>query len=740
MGVSWNANSANGPDTPVMIRLRTLGPAQIEGLDPRRAAPLLAQPKRWALAVFLSIEATDASVPRDRVLGTFWPERTTRRARGSLRNALHHLRAVLGGDSVRSIGDGLQAASERVVSDAWQLLHGAGPSDHLLELWRGDLLEGVHVGPPEFEHWLDRTRHALRARAAELAWSRADRARDQGQWITAAAFGRRAVEFSVDVEAASRRLIRLLDGAGDRAAALAEYDRLTGALQSTYGVGPSPETDELVRSLRERTDVRADWDAEAAPAPVRETPSHPSLAVLPFRGLGEADADRLALGATDDLVTALAALPEVRVLSRTSIQAFAESPPASMADVRERLGVDLVVEGSVRQVGRRVRVNARLVDTVSEAQRWAATYDRPQGELFDIQSDVALAIARTLEVGLSPRVHRRLRSPPTRSVDAYDRYLRARHLWTRRTLSGVTAAMGLLEEAVRMDPEFVLGWVGLADAHLIHAALTEDGYGEHVNQVRRLVDHALSLDPDSGEARATLGTLTLFIDADPKRALREYRRAVTASPGYVTARHWYGNLLVVDGETARGFDELDIALDLDPLSALVHENVGLARFHVGDTEAALRHFDQALLLEPAYWRAHWAAGLCLAFAGRLGEAVSRMIEAWSMGAHGMTVESGAAIRRCFAEKGAEAALDTALELGPRHRPPHRGWSVVEGALLATLGRFDDAVDALERARGEGTLPFLLLCAPTFDALSHRPRFTELLAGLGYVPRRWRTHG
>jgi DNA-binding SARP family transcriptional activator len=208
----------------VPVRLRTLGPIELTCAEPAAAARIVAQPKRLAVLAFLAARRAGERVSRDRILATFWPELPAARAQGALRNTLYFLRGALGGASLPGRGGAVGVSPDHVECDAADLLGDpSGKSaSSLLDLHRGEFLDGLHIaGAPDFERWVDRTRAALRSRATELAWSLSKESETLGEWITAARYARRAADLAVDVEGASQRLIRLLDRAGDRAAALA---------------------------------------------------------------------------------------------------------------------------------------------------------------------------------------------------------------------------------------------------------------------------------------------------------------------------------------------------------------------------------------------------------------------------------------------------------------------------------------------------------------------------------------
>jgi TolB-like protein len=408
----------SGTDPP--IRVRTLGSVQIDGPDAAAAARVASQPKRVALLAFLAARPHGEQVSRDRILATFWPESDATKARAGLRNALYFLRTTLGTDAIPGTRHRVWTSPDRVSCDATQFLvageagSGVAEAAALMRLYRGEFLDGLYVsGAPDFERWVDRMRAALRARATELEWRLSEAAESQREWISAAAHARRAADLAVDVEGATQRLLRLLDRAGDRAAAVAVYDGLVARLRDEYETTPSPETSSLMREIRERQRPHV---PDPLPAPITTTsdtnPSRAvrsSVAVLPFVDLSGTGGP-LAAGLFDDLLTALSRLRGVRVVSRTSVQRFAFDRPESVRAVREVLGVDMVLEGSVRVAGRRARVTIRLDDAERDEQLWAETYDRDLTDIFEVQSDVAMRIARALGAELSPREHRGARA------------------------------------------------------------------------------------------------------------------------------------------------------------------------------------------------------------------------------------------------------------------------------------------------------------------------------------------
>lgn len=675
---------------------------------------------------------------RERVMATFWPELPTTRAQGGLRNALYFVRQALGSDLVVGHGSSVGVAPERLSCDAVDLLSEVPdrPLAELLDLYRGEFLDALHVsGTPDFDRWVDRTRAALGARASEIAWELSERAEARGEWISAAGYARRATDLSVDVEAATRRLIALLGRAGDRAAAILESERLTSLLDSEYGVSPSPETVALIRTVREGRlpDTPSDSTGE-------QRPRYRSLAVLPFEDLSAGSGAHLAGGLAENVVTELSRLHGIRVVSRTSVRRFATDPPASVREVHDLLGVDLVLEGSVQVQGDRVRIVVQLVDARLDDHLWSEAYDRRLTDLFEIQSDVVLRVVRALETELSPMEHERIRRLLTTSVEAYELYLEGRRIWSHRKPEDASRAASMFQRALDVAPDFPHALVGLADAWLVRAATGAGSLAHAVREARATIDEALARDPGLGEARATLGLVLTFFDWDHPAAGRELWRSTELAPGYATAHQWYGQFLVAHGREDQGLAELGAALDLDPLSPAVNEGLGVAFYHLGRIDEAASRLRQTLALDPGFWRARLGLSLCHAAEGDLRGATGELLEMWSAGAYGADREEAeeAAVR--FSPSAREA-LEYLLECARSRIGEISAIRVLEVVILMLLKRHEEAVEALETAREDGTLALVAtMYAPVLEPLAGRARFRALMDETGLLLPRWRGTG
>jgi eukaryotic-like serine/threonine-protein kinase len=307
-----------------MIELRTLGAVELRGCDPQSADALVSQPKRLGLLAYLAIATPRGLHRRDSLLALFWPESDQTHARGALRNALSFLRHQLGEDVIVTRGDevGLDPATFWCDVTAFLACADAHTAEEALALYRGDLLDGFHVADaPDFDGWLEAERSHLRGRAAEAAWALAANAERAGNWVSAAGYARRAVALSPDYEQPARRLIELLDRAGDRAAALQEYQMLEGRIAQDLEVPPSPETLSVIQAIRTRAAPR---DSASRPPPAAGPAREPTGTTLPTTAAGDPPQRRRWLplaGAAIAVALALSAIVLTRSGAGTSLDA-----------------------------------------------------------------------------------------------------------------------------------------------------------------------------------------------------------------------------------------------------------------------------------------------------------------------------------------------------------------------------------------------------------------------------------
>ncbi len=322
------------------------------------------------------------------------------------------------------------------------------------------------------------------------------------------------------------------------------------------------------------------------------------IAVLPFANMSPDPNDEyFADGITDEIISTVAGISNLSVISRTSVMGY-KGTTKRVGEIGRELEVGSVLEGSFRKAGNKIRITAQLIDVASDRHLWAQTFDRQLDDVFAVQSDIAKNVAEALRVKiLSPEMHR-IRKKPTESSRAFTLYLKGRSFLNKRGLEDTRKAAKLFERAIKADPHFALGYVGLADCHeLLSVNWGVERQANHL-KASKMVTKALELDPELAEAHASKA-LVLSSDFDFRGAERQYRRAIELKPSYAPAHMWYGQLLRSEQRWSDSIEHLEKAVELDPLSLVI--NLNLAHYYDSrrDYRKALQVYKQAIALSPA---------------------------------------------------------------------------------------------------------------------------------------------
>jgi len=355
--------------------------------------------------------------------------------------------------------------------------------------------------------------------------------------------------------------------------------------------------------------------ADAAPAP--ETPSRPSIAVLPFTNLSHDPADEyFSDGLAEEIINVLGQVPGLKVIARTSAFAF----KGKLQDVRQiaaELGVRTVLEGSVRRAGNRVRVTVQLVLASDGSQLWSQRFDREMADIFEMQDEISSAVAGTLKLKLIGAAERR-----TPSIPAYEAYLKYRFYQWQFTPEAAQRSRECLEQALALDSAFALPYVGLADYHLAKGTVGAMRGSEAMPQARALAQRALELDPDLPEAHAMLGIVAGQYDFDWAEQERRFARALARDvvSGHVRQQRALFDLLT-RGQTEAAYREHLKVIDDDPLCQMWHYSLSLTLAALGRDDEALAAAQRAVAIDPASWIGWREVGILHATNGRPGDAL-----------------------------------------------------------------------------------------------------------------------
>ena len=655
-----------------MIELRTLGGVDLRSCDGQTAIPLAAQPKRLALLVYLALGNSSGFRRRDSAVGHLWPELDTLHARGALRQALHSLRRLTGEGAIVTRGEEEIGVNREILwCDAVAFREGIelGKYEEALKLYRGDFLEGFFASDvaPEFDQWICDTRLDLRRRASGAAWAVADAHRAKADLANASSFARQASALAVEDENGVARLISFLDQLGDRSGALDAYDELSTRLKREYNAVPSPETQALIKRVRERTvasksvlssaatmnavtnqvpDTRSAAVSELeAPPPnrsknVNAPPTHKwrnryfgvaaamalalvvvaiaklgqasaaapySVAVVPLQDLS-ADTSRayIADGVTDQLITDLAQLGSLQVINRRTMMNYRGSRKTDR-EIAKELNVDAVISGTIQSLGDTVRMTAQLVLAHNDRAIWAQTFEGTRGDLLRMQREAARIAAQRMRGVLTPSQETRLPHERQMDSEALDFYIKGRYYWNKRG-PGLLRSIGMFTQALDLDPTFALAYSGIADSYV------QLGYGNGLApddafpKARAAALRALELDSTLAEPHAALAFVHLYYDWDWPGADKEFRRAISLNPSYATAHEWYGLFLAAMGRSADARSEEKRAAELDPLSVPVAGTAAWVLFYTGDVEGAKHDIEIALREDSSFGLGHLYLG------------------------------------------------------------------------------------------------------------------------------------
>ncbi|HJR54622.1 MAG TPA: adenylate/guanylate cyclase domain-containing protein, partial [Gemmatimonadota bacterium] len=456
-----------------------------------------------------------------------------------------------------------------------------------------------------------------------------------------------------------------------------------------------------------------------------------SIAVLPFANLSaDPENEYFSDGVTEEILTALTKLGDLKVISRTSVMQY-KATTKSVRQIGSELEVGAVLEGSIRRAGNRVRITAQLIEARTDVHLWAENYDRDLDDIFAIQTDVAQRIVESLKMHLSPREKARIAERPTENVEAYQWFLKGRFFLARRTHESIRLAIGRFRKASDADPSFAQAWAGLADAYALLPDYSNEPTPDASAEARTAAERALLLDPGLGEAHAALG-MTAQNEWDWEGADRELRRAMELSPGYAPGHHWYGNLLSVLGRHGEAIDALRRALELDPLSLAIHNGLGTALANARRYDEAIGIFRKALELHSTVGN-HANLAETYDTMGRFPESLAEWDVVSGMEPGFVPPELAAGLRSGFESDGPRGYWEAWIGASAMGEETRQLAFYIARA-CAQLGRIDEAFPWLDRLIDErSSWASQILQDPVFDPLRADPRFGAVRRRMGFGP-------
>jgi TolB-like protein/Flp pilus assembly protein TadD len=701
-----------------MITVQLLGGACLRSGDSPLAGPP-AQRHRIALLTLI-VAAWPQPLSRDRAMGLLWPERDLANARRLLNLAVHVLRSALGESAIASTGDGLLLNPSQVNCDLHDLRAAiaAGVWERVVQLYSGPLLDGFHLAESiEFGYWLDERRNELAHAYVGALFALAKRQEGSGDVHGRVHTCLKLVAADPHSAKHALALMLALDAAGDRAGAIQHASDHAHRLQADLGL----ETDDGVVALAKRLrDAGAKHKPGLAAAAAARPPC---VAVLPFLNLSAGEEHGpFADGITEDVIAHLSKIRALKVISRTSVMPF-EGRRQSLKEIGATLGATTLLDGSIRCVGDRVRIVAKLIDVETDRHLWADTYDRQLTDIFSIQTDVALHIAAALRAELSPDEQTRVRQEPTRDLHAYQLFLQGQRWFIQYTLEALARSIEYFDRAIARDPTFALASANLAMAYTQlaeHGAMAPDvAYTRATEGATR----ALRLDPFLGAAHCTMGHLKAVHALDWSGAEESFKRALELSPSDAHTYNLYGRFCAALERYDEAIALHGRARELDPL---VHRmDLVTTLLRAGRYREAVADAESAVEIDPDHDRTRATLGWAYFLSGRRDEGLAQLERAVSLSRDDMLWLSQLGEAYGLAGNVVQAR-EILAELENRSRdafvsPYHLAY------VHTGLGDFDRAVDSLERAVALRTGPAYsirgsFLLAP----LQSHPRFRALL--------------
>jgi TolB-like protein/DNA-binding winged helix-turn-helix (wHTH) protein/Flp pilus assembly protein TadD len=454
-----------------------------------------------------------------------------------------------------------------------------------------------------------------------------------------------------------------------------------------------------------------------------------SLAVLPLENLsGDAAQSYFSDGMTDELITDLAQISALRVISRTSVMTY-KGARKTLPQIARELNVDAVVEGTVLRAGDQVRITAQLIDASTDKHIWSQSYEGDLRDTLALQDQVARAIAEQIQINLTPREQAALKSVRVVNPESYESYLKGRYFWNKRTADGLRVALAYFNQAAEEDPNYAQAYSGLADTYALlgdwqYAVMTPK---EAYPKAKTAALKAVELDSSLGEAHNSLAFVLDGFDWDLDSGGKEFRRAIELNPGYATAHHWYADHLALLGQYDEAIVEMKKAESLDPLSLIINADLAELLVLAHSYDEAIAQSRKTIEMDPNFAMAHNQLAQAYLQKHMYDQAIAELQNAVQLSGGSPTCIANLARAYSLSGKRSEAMkLLNDLKSSSTAKNSHAS---EVAAIYASLGDKDEAMNWLEKGYAERFNPGVLIRSG-FDPLRTDPRFQDLVHRVG----------
>jgi TolB-like protein/DNA-binding winged helix-turn-helix (wHTH) protein/Flp pilus assembly protein TadD len=460
----------------------------------------------------------------------------------------------------------------------------------------------------------------------------------------------------------------------------------------------------------------------------RSPPRIQSLAVLPLVNLSsDVGQDYFTDGMTEALTTDLGKISALRVISRTSAMQY-KGTKKPLREIAQELNVDAVIEGTVARSGSHLRITMNLVQASPERHLWADSYESEVNDALTVQGEISRAVAREIQVRLTPEEQRLLGNVRTVDPEAHDDYLKGRYFWNKETRQGTERAIQYFQQAIQKSPNDPLAYAGLADCYV---ELNWDGLDypdRFIPKARDAAQRALQLDQNLAEAHNSLAAVELLYDWNWSGAEKEFKHAIEVNPNYAIAHAWYAQYLWAMGRFDQSTSEAKRSLELDPFSESVSNYAAWTFYLARRYDISVQQSKRTLELNPDSPYGHYNLALAYERTGRPKEAVEEFMKEERLAGRSPT-EQLTALEQAYHRSGVQGYWEKRLAFGKEAIRKYFVSNMRLAMVSVRAGQPDAAFEFLEKAFANREM-LIYLHDPFWDDIRSDPRFQDLVHRVG----------
>ena len=455
-----------------------------------------------------------------------------------------------------------------------------------------------------------------------------------------------------------------------------------------------------------------------------------SIAVLPLGNLSrDPDNEYFAAGIQDEIITRLAQISDLKVISCSSTQRYKGSRE-SLRQIASELGVTNILEGSVQKASDQVHVNVQLLNAVTDSHLWADTFDRKLTDVFGVEAEIAKTIADTLQAKLSGAERSAIAARPTENSEAHEFYLRGRYFVGKRGADNLKRAIDYFNQAIAKDPNYALAYAGLADSYALLPEWSTESPAEYLPKAKAAANKALALDNTLAEAHTSLAFLLFKSDGNLGESKREFERAIALNPNYAFAHYLFGfDVLLPLGEFDKAIAEVNRAIELDPFSVIFNANFGFCYVDARRYPEAIAQFRKAAELDPSLPLPHIGLAVAHELCGQREQAIIEYQKASDLGQHTDTPADWTdLLAHSYALKGERAKALQLLDQFKALEQRGEAQAFLVALIYVDLGDKNEAIEWLQRSYQNKEFNFIasINVNPMLDPLRGDPRFEALV--------------